>query len=75
MINAPVYTIHTTRDPVVPIWHESLFAGKVAAAGRSEFLAQKSYDRWGHSTFTTQERLEAFDALITWIDTGVKPAP
>ena len=75
MINAPVYTIHTTRDPVVPIWHESLFAGKVAAAGRSEFLAQKSYDRWGHSTFTTQERLEAFDALIEWIATGVKPAP
>jgi pimeloyl-ACP methyl ester carboxylesterase len=75
MINAPVYTIHTTRDPIVPIWHESLFAGKVAAAGRSEFLAQKSFDRWGHSTFTTQERLEAFDALIEWIATGVKPAP
>jgi len=75
MINAPVYTIHNTRDPIVPIWHESLFAGKVAAAGRSEFLAQKSYDRWGHSGITSQERLEAFDALITWIATGVKPAP
>jgi|WetSurSiteA1Bulk_404760.scaffolds.fasta_scaffold07713_1 alpha-beta hydrolase superfamily lysophospholipase len=75
MISAPVYTIHATRDPIVPIWHEALFAGKVAAAGRSEFLAQKSYDRWGHSGITSQERLEAFDALITWIATGVKPAP
>jgi pimeloyl-ACP methyl ester carboxylesterase len=75
MINAPVYTIHTTRDPIVPIWHEALFAGKVAAAGRSEFLAQKSLDRWGHLSLTTQEQLEAFDALISWIDTGVKPAP
>lgn len=75
MINAPVYAIHTTRDPIVPIWHESLFAGKVAAAGRSEFLAQKSVDRWGHLSFTAQERLDAFDALISWITTGVKPAP
>jgi len=75
MIHAPVYTIHATRDPIVPGWHESLFAEKVAAAGRSEFLAQKSYNRWGHLSFTEQERLEAFDALISWIVTGVKPAP
>ncbi len=74
-IGAPVYTIHAMRDPIVPIWHESLFAGKVAAAGRSGFLAQKSYDRWGHLCFTAQEQLEAFDALISWINTGVKPAP
>jgi pimeloyl-ACP methyl ester carboxylesterase len=75
MIHAPVYTIHTTRDPVVPFWHESLFAGKVAAAGRSDFLAQKTVDRWGHCTFTIQERLEAFDALMEWIAIGVKPTP
>jgi pimeloyl-ACP methyl ester carboxylesterase len=75
MINAPVYTIHNTRDPIAPVWHESLFAAKVAAAGRSEFLAQRSYDRWGHLSFTTQDGLEAFDELISWIATGVKPAP
>lgn len=73
IISTPVYTIHTTRDPNAPIWHESLFAAKVAAAGRSEFLAQKSYDRWGHCAFTTQERLAAFDALMSWIATGIKP--
>jgi pimeloyl-ACP methyl ester carboxylesterase len=75
MINVPVYTIHTTRDPLAPIWHEALFAGKVASAGRSAFLVQKPIDRWGHCSFTVQEQLDAFDALIHWVVTGVKPTP
>ncbi len=75
MIHVPVYTIHTTRDPVVPIWHETKFADLVSKAGRSQFLAQKSKDAWGHCTFTAPELLDAFDALINWVLTGVQPTP
>ncbi len=69
----PVITLHTTRDPAVPFAHETLFAQKVAAAGRSAFLVQLSVDRWGHCTFTNGEVQTAFASLVRWVETGQKP--
>ena len=31
-LQIPVQTLHTSRDPVVPAWHEDIFAGVVALA-------------------------------------------
>lgn len=61
---APVVTLHTTRDPIVPVIQESLYGARVAGAGRSDRLEQRTVDRFGHCAFTQSELLGAFTALL-----------
>jgi hypothetical protein len=63
-IPGPVVTLHTTGDPVVPDFQEPLYQAKVAAAGRSARLQQRSVDRAGHCNFSSGELVAAFDALV-----------
>jgi len=72
-IGFPVVTLHTLRDPAIPYRHEDLYAALVAAAGRSDWLVQRSVNRWGHCAMTTGEVLDAFTALETWVATGQRP--
>ncbi|HEX8927259.1 MAG TPA: hypothetical protein VF786_15775 [Terriglobales bacterium] len=74
-IKIPMLTVHTTRDPVVPIWHEDLLAQAAAGAGSSNMLVQTKIDRFGHCTMTDQETFAAFQKLIMWVEYGVKPQP
>lgn len=59
----PVVTLHTTRDPEVPFFHEALYHDKVEAAGRLDRLQQRSVERDGHCTFTAAEVIAAFNLL------------
>ena len=74
-LRIPVLTLHNTRDPVVPLFHEQLLADAVHARGRDAFLLQRQKNSYGHSAFTTAELLAGFLDLVHWVDTGVKPAP
>ena len=65
-IEVPVLTLHTTRDPAIPIAHEAMFAASVAAAGGSGWLVQRSIDRWGHCAFSPGEVQAAFTDLVGW---------
>jgi pimeloyl-ACP methyl ester carboxylesterase len=73
-LRIPTITLHTTRDPVVPFFHETVYAATVAAAGQSSMLLQRSINRYGHCTFTGPEMIGAFQALVGWVTTGVRPA-
>jgi hypothetical protein len=73
-LSIPVITLHTTRDPVVPLFHEGLLAGKAASAGSTGNLLQRSVDRYGHCSFTPTEMLTALGDLTTWVETGITPA-
>ncbi len=72
-IGIPVLTLHTTRDPAIPIAHEALFAAAVADAGRSDLLVERPIDRWGHCAFTPMEVQAAFSDLVQWVTTGQQP--
>jgi fermentation-respiration switch protein FrsA (DUF1100 family) len=75
VLKRPLLTIHAERDPLVPFGHEALLLGKVTAAGSLDNLSQSHYNRFGHTdAFTAAEVAAAFDALVTWANTGVKPA-
>ncbi|MCK4537539.1 MAG: hypothetical protein KAV42_01950 [Candidatus Krumholzibacteria bacterium] len=63
-----VVTLHTTRDPVVPLSHEYLFAQVVADAGNSGWLRQYEVDRFGHCAFTGEEVIGAFLELVAWAE-------
>lgn len=73
-IRAPFLTIHTTRDPLVPVAAEDSFALRVAESGASHLLLQRNVDSFGHCGFGAADLPTAFMSLVQWVRTGVKPA-
>lgn len=69
----PMVTLHTTRDPAVPLFHELEYAALVDQHNASSFLSQRTVSAFGHCALTDGQVLSAFDALITWAETGVRP--
>lgn len=63
-IRVPVQTLHGDRDPVVPAWHEGIYAQLVADQGTTDWLEQTLVSSYGHCAFTPQQVLTAFDRLI-----------
>jgi pimeloyl-ACP methyl ester carboxylesterase len=74
-VRIPMLTIHTTRDPLVPIFHEGLYATRANEAGTSANLVQRSISRYGHCAFTANEMAQSFRDLVSWVDTGVRATP
>ena len=72
-LRIPVLTLHTTRDPAVPITHEDVYQAIVEAAGSGGWLVQQSLDRYGHCAITTNEMVSAFEDLAGWVEDGVVP--
>ena len=72
-IKKPVLTLHTHTDSLVPVSHESAYAATVAAAGRSDLLAQTFTIGNGHCNFTGPQLLTALGALDNWVATGTRP--
>jgi len=71
----PFLTLHTLADPEVPFFHEGLYAAKVAQAGGSDLLVQRTVSRYGHCAFKVEEILHSFDALAAWVqDLTQKPS-
>lgn len=73
-LSFPVLTLHTLRDAAVPMRHETRYAAKVERAGRSALLVQRTSDRAGHCNFEPFEEIAAFQDLVRWVETGVRPA-
>jgi len=74
-LHIPVLTVHNTRDPVVPFFHEALLAAAVQSRGLGDNLVQRSKDSYGHVAFTPDELVQNFQDLVHWVDTGVRPTP
>ena len=74
VLDVPTVTLHTTRDPLVPYFHEREFAEAVGGQGSAGRLLQRSVERYGHCAFSTAEMVGAFQSLAGWVATGQKPA-
>jgi hypothetical protein len=72
-LQIPMITFHKTRDRLVPYRHEAAYQARVAAAGASANLLQRSQDAFGHCDFGVAEMLSNFQDLARWVETGVKP--
>jgi hypothetical protein len=68
--------LSTSRDPVVPGFHRTAYANLVAQAGQSDFLVQRTVNRYGHCPeLTPVEIAKALGDLVAWVELGVKPTP
>ncbi len=88
-LEIPVVTLHTTRDPVVPIQHEYAFRQIVGSDGAGS-LAQFQAEGFGHCQLLTAapppayflpdpafelQVTAAFNYLVAWSTSGEKPDP
>ena len=75
-LQVPHFALHNARDPAVPVFHQSIYAAKVAEQGNADLLVQRISDRYGHTApFLADEVFEAFEELVDWVDTGITPMP
>lgn len=74
-LRKPMVTLHTSRDPVAPIFHESLYREVINAANSSALLRQRTVVRYGHCAFTVGEMLQAFGELRAWVEQDIVPSP
>lgn len=69
ILACPLVTLHTTDDPITPIWHEHLYRQKAFQVGAQPFLVNVTVDRYGHCNFTVVDLLVGFSVLV-WEVTG-----
>jgi len=60
-LSRPLALVHNTLDPVVPFWHETLYAQKV---GPSPYYMLLPVVRYGHCNFTSSEIMAAFQWAV-----------
>ena len=74
-LSVPTLMLHTARDPVVPLAHESAYAGLAGSMGSSSMLVQRTVDAFGHCAFSAEDTFRAFQDLVVWAEYGIKPEP
>lgn len=74
LVRIPTVTLHTTRDPLVPYWHEAVYRLLATQQHREGLLVQQSVNRFGHCEFDASEVVHAFTGLVGWVDYGTKPS-
>ena len=62
-LTAPLVTLHTTGDAIVPYWNEPLYLLKTVSGGSLFRHANVRVSRYGHCNFTENEVLHAFSIL------------
>jgi acetyl esterase/lipase len=71
--DVPVLTLHTLGDLYVPLRMEQIYRQRAMAHGSERWLVQRVVRDVGHCAFTEAEVVEAFEALVHWVDGGTKP--
>ena len=64
ILHDPLVTLHTTADPVVPYWQETLYNTKVQGTGSSSALLQIPAIAFGHCNVTGLEAEAALAAML-----------
>lgn len=71
--DVPVVTLKSLGDLFAPVSMEQIYKRRAIANGSDRWLVQRMIRSPGHCDFTIAEQVEAFDAMVNWEQTGVKP--
>lgn len=63
-LRVPMVSMHTTLDPVVPLFHETDYQSLVDAAGQATNLHRVTVERYGHVMFTPDEIVAGFSQMV-----------
>ena len=70
----PVLSLHGIGDLFVPFSMDQIYAKRAAANGRSRLFVSRAIRDVSHCGFTQPELKRGFDDLVTWAETGRRPA-
>jgi hypothetical protein len=71
----PVLSIHSINDPQVVVEVQTAYRDTVNAAGHGDRLVQAYTDENEHTGQSAPELAASLDALMQWVEKGVKPTP
>ena len=71
--SVPVVTIHTLGDLYIPFKMEQIYRQRAIANGSDQWLVQRAIRSPGHCEFTVAEEVAAFEDMVNWEQTGIKP--
>ena len=74
-IKDPVLAMHTTYDPIVPVYNYRYYEEATVINQSSDLYVQQYVVRDGHCYFSLEEIGDALDQLILWIREGKRPEP
>lgn len=74
-LTLPMLMLSTSRDPVVPGFHQLAYENAVTASGHANLLVRRTVDRYGHCNFTPAEIATAFGDLVLWAELAITPTP
>jgi hypothetical protein len=63
-LRRPAVSLHTTGDPIIPFWQQTLYQAKVLDFPNAAPFAAFPVVRYGHCTFTRAEVLAAFALVV-----------
>lgn len=69
----PTVTLHTLGDLYVPFKMQQIYRERADAKGSGRMLIQRAIRGTGHCEFTIAEQVAAFDAMVLWDQTGLRP--
>lgn len=70
----PVVTLQGLGDLFVPFSMQQIYKRRAIAGGSDRWLVQRMIRTPGHCDFTIAEQVEAFEAMVSWDLTGIRPA-
>jgi len=73
-VNKPLVLQSNNNDPTVPKRFTLIYPALVAAAGHSDKLAVLPSVGEGHCGFTPEQIQGAFETLVSWVNSGHRPA-
>ncbi len=74
-LGRPMLAVHTVYDPLIPASQLALYSQMVEGNGLGDRLVQQYVPHDGHCAITPEEIGRAFDELLAWTHSGVRPAP
>jgi pimeloyl-ACP methyl ester carboxylesterase len=72
-IQNPVLAIHTSYDPLVPLWIPNTYQSTVEDAGTANLFVQQYVKHDGHCAIQADEIARGFAELREWKSTGTRP--
>ncbi len=72
-IQHPMLAIHTSYDPLVPVWIPNLYQNTVQNSGTEGLFVQQYVKHDGHCAIMPEEIASGFAELRAWKSSGTRP--
>jgi dienelactone hydrolase len=74
MLQRPFIALGVTYDPIIPRWSGEDYLKLVSRTGKNEYFVNRIVSGEGHLNVSAPDRIRAFNDLVQWSTTSIKPS-